>query len=58
MDQLTRSSSMKRMTPNWPIVALFDMIDLTALIAINIWMELQTYLLCQKGVSCVCLLHW
>ena len=57
MDQIARYCSIKRMTPKWPMVALFNKIDITALIAINIWMELQTYLQCQKGVHCVCLSH-
>ena len=57
MDQISRYCSIKRMTPKWPKVALFNKEDIITLIAINIWIELQTYLQCQKGVRCVCLSH-
>ena len=57
MDQLADYCSIKRVTLKWPMVALFNKIDITALIAIYFWMELQTYLQYQKGVRCVCLSH-
>ena len=36
MHQMVRYYSIKRMTPKWPIVALFNKIDISALIAIII----------------------
>ena len=56
-DQIVRYCTIKRMTPKWPMAALFNKLDISALIAINIWMELQTYLQCQKGVRRVSLSH-
>ena len=47
MNPIARYCSIKRMTPKWLMVALFNKVDKTALIAINIWMELQTYLQSQ-----------
>ena len=55
MDQIARYCSIKRWTPKWPLVALFNKIDICALVVINIWLELQTYLQCQEGVRRVCL---
>ena len=55
IDQMVRYYSIKQMTPIWPMVVLFNKKDISVLIAIIIWMELQTYLQYQKGVRRVCL---
>ena len=50
MDQMVRYYSTKRMTRRWPMVVFFNMIDISAMNAIIIWIKLQTSLQCKKGV--------
>ena len=58
MDQMVRCYSIKQMTPTWPMVVFFNRMDISAMIAIIIWMKLRTYLEAQKAVRLVSLLHY
>ena len=41
MDQMTQCYTTKRMTRRWPMVIFFNMLDVSALNAIIIWLKLQ-----------------
>ena len=58
MGQMARHYSIKQMTPTWLMVVLLNKMDISAMIAIIIWMKLRTSLEVQKGVRRVCLLHY
>ena len=57
LDQMVRYYSIKIMTPKWPMVSLFNKIDISAMIAIIVRVELHSSLHCQKGVRRICLSH-
>lgn len=50
MDQMTRCYSVKRMTRRWPMIVFFNMIDISALNAIIIWMKLEKSPKKQKNI--------
>ena len=50
MDQMVRYYSTKPMTRRWPMVVISNIIDISAMNAIIIWMKLQASLQCKKVV--------
>ena len=47
---MDRYNSAKLMTCRWTMVVYFNMIDISTMNALNVWVKLQTYLQCRKGV--------
>ena len=53
---MIRYHSTKLMTRRWTMVVFFNLVDISPMNAIIIWVKLKTYVQCRRGVRCVLLI--